>query len=458
MVILFGSPGRSGWYLGKQSFVLRGDYRFGRFCCMIPGPGDCEDSILKCWLYRMVALILAVCVCVLQSAGCRETPYVGLADAGLDADSCPADAGTAPLDDAPVSGLWSWEWVDNPVGEDCGSGCVQLTFAQNVAEGEWDIWEDYLVYRDENQKIVVVDIPGGRHLVIPDLHPEFPIGTGRSAGYSPAIFEDTVFYVLSVYGAAPARLEVVKVELGSERQNVVWERDAAFGYRRARPASMDVYGPRLVSAGGGGDGQVASLTVYAPPWPAEGQVLIGEEYGGWNSIWENTLVFWDQRQTPTSIGGYDFETGQFFSVGTDNDYQYAPRIQGTKIVYMDFRFGDSDPWGSWENSAIAMYDLASGQTKLIAGGFFITAHPDVWEDTVVWMDYRKSLNQSREDLGAVEIWGFDSKTKKRFQITDLPGRPKAYPRIWGDRVFVLMFDRRFLSGNVYMFDVDPSGE
>ena len=52
----------------------------------------------------------------------------------------------------------------------------------------------------------------------------------------------------------------------------------------------------------------------------------------------------------------------------------------------------------------------------------------------------------------MEIYGYDVATETEARITELPGRPKAHPRIWGDRVFV---DMQTLAGGnaIFMFDL-----
>lgn len=48
-----------------------------------------------------------------------------------------------------------------------------------------------------------------------------------------------------------------------------------------------------------------------------------------------------------------------------------------------------------------------------------------------------------------EIWGHDLVSGVDFQITNLPGRAKTTPRIWGDKVYVHMCT----TTGGYMFDI-----
>ena len=99
-----------------------------------------------------------------------------------------------------------------------------------------------------------------------------------------------------------------------------------------------------------------------------------------------------------------------------------------------------------------MKDLDSGEVKQITDGSAIASYPDIHDDIIVWMDWRNCPNpNNKNDLSAIEIWGHNLKTGKTFQITDLPSYQKGYPRIWGDKVFVHMFNGP--KDHIYVFDL-----
>ncbi len=359
-----------------------------------------------------------------------------------------ADGGTDTNSDTS-----SWQWKDNPEGENCDAGCRQVSFAREIKDKDWDIWDQHLVYRDENSKITVVDIENQKHVEIPAPYADTPIEKGMAGAFSPTIYENTVYYVFSIYGVTPGRREIISVNLDEHTQQVVWTRQESGSQAGKLPESLDVFEHRLVSTGGAGNPEEYTLSTYVQPWPTLGEVLINETYGGGGSIWGNTLVFWDERDDPSNIKGYDFDRGVFFPITQDDEHQYAPRIQGHRVVYMDFGKGENDPWGHWQNARVFMFDLDDSTRKKITVGNWITANPDIYDDVVVWMDYRKCRDQRRDDIKDVEIWGLNIETKNRFQITNLPGRPKVHPRIFKDKVFILMFDKKRSGNAIYMFDL-----
>ncbi len=54
-------------------------------------------------------------------------------------------------------------------------------------------------------------------------------------------------------------------------------------------------------------------------------------------------------------------------------------IYGDRIVWEDLRNGTGD---------IRMYDLSTGEEKLITEDSFWQEAPDIYEDRIVWTDYR----------------------------------------------------------------------
>jgi beta propeller repeat protein len=346
-----------------------------------------------------------------------------------------------------------WAWTDNPESEDCGRGCTQLTFEDRVNEMQWDIWEDKLVYADGWWRIFVVDISDKKTLQIPDVYPEYPSSRSASSKVTnayPAIFQNTIFYSLGV-GDTPHRHEIVRVDLASSAQQVIWQRED-HGSEYFLPEELDVYKDCLVTSGSTGDPANRALGFHEPPWPSTGEVLIDRTYGGNNSVWGNTLVFWALDGMREDIRGYDFSTEKFFSVTNDDEYQYAPRIHNRRVVYMDLRLGESNTRGTWAHGAIFMKDLDLGEVLQITDGSALASYPDIYGDIIVWMDWRNcEYPNNKNDLSAIEIWGHNLKTGSSFQITNLPEYKKGFPRIWKDKVYVHMF--KGAENGIYQFEL-----
>jgi beta propeller repeat protein len=188
------------------------------------------------------------------------------------------------------------------------------------------------------------------------------------------------------------------------------------------------------------------------------RVELGEEvapdgYGGRNSMWGDVVAWYTTEMDDYDIRAYDFSASQFTEITDDNEIQLHPRIHGDRVVYMDLQFGDSGGMGNWNHSAVFMYEISTGVTTQITSGAWIAAYPDVYDNIIVWADYRDSANpNNKNSLSGVEIWGYNIDTTTEFKITNLPGRAKTTPRIWGDKVFVAMY--KATSGDaIYMFDL-----
>ena len=87
---------------------------------------------------------------------------------------------------------------------------------------------------------------------------------------------------------------------------------------------------------------------------------------------------------------------------------------------------------------------------------WITSFPDIFDEIIVWADYRDCVDpNSTADLGCVEIWGYDLKKQTEFQITNSPGRRKADPRIWGNRVYFQMDHEKGDGFGLYVVELKP---
>jgi len=76
---------------------------------------------------------------------------------------------------------------------------------------------------------------------------------------------------------------------------------------------------------------------------------------------------------------YDLSSNTEKRITTDTTGQYYPSIYGDKIVYEDYRNGNSD---------IYMYDLSSNTEKRITTDNNEQYNPAIYGDKIVWQDYR----------------------------------------------------------------------
>jgi hypothetical protein len=327
---------------------------------------------------------------------------------------------------------------------------------------EWDVWGNLMTFNDgETTNTRVINHLELKQLLMPNVFPSIGIGPSQgSANFYPCtVFEDTICYSRAVT-IDPDYSAVICADLEDAIQSLVYFRPKQ-GDDFPNPAeSTDLYGTRIVSMGGCGEVMDSwPLCTFDMENPGTYQEIAPHYYGSHNSMWGD-IVVWYSEIGGYDIRGYDFSTGEEFDVVADDEVQFNARIHGTRVVYQDLRFGDGGtPQTSWAHSAVFVYDLASHVTTQITSGEWIAADPDVHENIVVWADYRDSADPNNADsLSGVEIWGYNLDTGTEFQITNLPGRPKAMPRIWGDKVFVHMYKTTPGQNAIYMFDLPPAAK
>ncbi|MFO8070654.1 MAG: hypothetical protein R6V85_02155, partial [Polyangia bacterium] len=89
-------------------------------------------------------------------------------------------------------------------------------------------------------------------------------------------------------------------------------------------------------------------------------------------------------------------------------------------------------------------------------GEWIACYPDVHGENIIWLDYRACDNPNNvNNFSCAEIWGYNLSTEQEFQVTDLPGRAKQTPRVWGDKVYVHMMKEDPSEDAIYRFDLPP---
>ena len=383
-----------------------------------------------------------------------DTGTDGDTDTDTDSDS-DTDSDTATVPEGFVPDAGPWDWTDLPNASDCGADCVQLTYTDEVRVLEWDVWGNLLSFNDEAPITHVVNHAEEKQLTIPNVYPAISIGQySDSANFYPTIYEQTVCYSKLAGNGTVVFSDVICADLDAEIQQLVYHRSKA-GYDFPNPAKYsDLYGTRFASMGGCGDVMDSwPLCMFSMESPGTYEEIAPTHYGSHNSMWGDVVV-WYKEDSGYNIQGHDFSSGTTFNITDDSEVQFNPRIHGTRVVYQDLRFGSGGtPQTSWAHSAIFMYDLNTHITTQITSGAWIAADPDVHNNIIVWADYRDSADPNNQNsLSGVEIWGYNIDTSTEFKITNLPGRAKTTPRIWGDKVFVHMY--KATSGDaIYMFDL-----
>ncbi len=89
---------------------------------------------------------------------------------------------------------------------------------------------------------------------------------------------------------------------------------------------------------------------------------------------------------------------------TDSHPPLNPAIQGNRMVWMDMR-NDLTPDDSNKNYDIYMYDIIADETYQITAQLTKEENPDIWEDYIVWIDYR--LGPGNGDVYVYDL-GLDS--------------------------------------------------
>jgi len=356
-----------------------------------------------------------------------------------------------------------WDWEDLPDAGDCGQdGCRQLTFGDGVDFLEWDVWGSLLTYSDgDSTKTFVVDTTSNKQLEIPSPYPDLNVGpVWGSLNFFPAtIFQSVVCYSRMTAVDTAHFADVICADLESEIQMPVYHRPKV-GDDFPQPAMYsDLYGTRFVSTGGCGEVMDSKpLCVFDLDAPGTYLEAAPSYYGFNNSLWEDVVVWFVEEGALGNfdIRGYDFSASQFIEVTDDDVVQAYPRIHGDRVVYMDLRFGTGEFAGDWNHAAVFLHDLVTHETRQITDEGHTSIDPDVHGDIVVWMDYRGCADPNDAyGFTCAEVWGYNLATETEFQVTNLPGRSKQTPRIWGDKVFIQM--SKVGGGDaIYMFDL-PAG-
>jgi beta propeller repeat protein/parallel beta-helix repeat protein len=192
------------------------------------------------------------------------------------------------------------------------------------------------------------------------------------------------------------------------------------------------------------DNDTDHLPLTAPPAQhkdrklilTEYQITTNESYQSNPAIYEDRIVWQDDRNGNLNIYMYDISTSREIQITTNESNQYIPDIDADNIVWNDLRNGKRN---------VYMYNLSTSTESRITTNTSDQWLPAIYKDKIVWIDYRN---------GKAEIYIYNLSTSEETQITNSES-DKFDPDIYGDRL--VWRDYRENSG-IYMYDLSTFRE
>jgi len=177
-------------------------------------------------------------------------------------------------------------------------------------------------------------------------------------------------------------------------------------------------------------------------------------------IYENKVVYQDDRNGNWDIYMYDLETGEETRITYSVADQINPKIYENKIVYQDNRNGNWDiymvdlseevaePSGLPDEGGFDFLGELPLEEIQITIGLSDKTNPSIYGNKIVWGDYRSKVCK--------DIYMYDLETREEFEITKcgsfLPRTNHQFPVIY-DNIIV------WNNGNrIYMCDLEKNGQ
>jgi beta propeller repeat protein len=135
---------------------------------------------------------------------------------------------------------------------------------------------------------------------------------------------------------------------------------------------------------------------------------------------------------------YDLSTSKETQITTNESQQDYPAIYGDKIVWQDYRNGNS----SWSKTDIYMYNLStSTETQITTSGS--ASDPKIYGDRIVYVN-------------GSQIYMYDLSTSKETKVTAYESTRQDNPAIYGDRI--VWVDERNRNVDIYMYNISTHTE
>ena len=154
-------------------------------------------------------------------------------------------------------------------------------------------------------------------------------------------------------------------------------------------------------------------------------------------IHRDIVVWQDNRNGNWDIYGYDLSRKHEFHITTSEADQISPAMCGNVVVWQDNRLGNWDIYG---------YDLSTNREIWIMLNSADQCSPAIYKDIVVWEDFRN---------GNWDIYGYNFLTSQIFPVTTNMDNQR-FPAIHGDTV--VWMDSRNGNWDIYYYNLSNEAE
>ncbi|PID38594.1 MAG: hypothetical protein CSB49_04775 [Proteobacteria bacterium] len=331
-------------------------------------------------------------------------------------------------------------------GKACGAHCKQITFGKWV-EIDYDVRGDLLVYPS---------LTNGYHLHLLRLDTlkevrlrEYtrPARTCTTAGTDGThVVYSCLLYSEPVTGGHPTmRLAVSTVDLTTWQETDLYCRDVPQAQKPCRAGRMGLLGETIGLSWNPG---VCKNVVYTLPLAGGTLSQVSSMNASWLSMEGQAMVWSGAPSGKVQVVLHMLGSGTAPKAIRPNSLaQFQPRTDGKQVVWIE----GADCLGPVQKD-VFHYDIATKKVTQITNSSSAEFLPDVDGDWIVWEDWRNTpggdpaINKANSD-----IYAYNIKTKKEYQLTNLPAR-ELTPRIDNGRVFFQMLDDKGAE-NMFMIDL-----
>ncbi len=330
----------------------------------------------------------------------------------------------------------SLTWRKNHEGIDCGPGCRQLTFEEVNTGLGWAVNDRYLACStDTKAEALIVDMKTNCHSFI--RHPEYGIGD-KHTSYGNSSFSKSNYRLIYRIDRwdSPFKKELFIIDLHSGESwsllvdEGIFSETTTYNYPSILEKNIFYIEQSAEESSNAQAKLFDTVSKTIKPISEPNRHLYRTRAEGDYVVWMDLA-----GTSPADIYAHRISTGNTWNLSNHESSQFNPRMDGTRVVWTDLRNGGGSVYGSHENADVYMYDFETGELVRITDKPWVQLYPDISGDRIVWQDYRAcNFPNDKGDFSNVDIWMYDLKTQKEYQLTSFEGS-ESEAHIHGDNLF-----------------------
>lgn len=330
--------------------------------------------------------------------------------------------------------------------------CKRMT--KGIVDAGSQCFDDrYMAYTGEYGEFYLVDYLNDKQMAIPTEKTGKPYALIGEMALDPALSDNNLYFVQEDLSGDLVSQWVVRYDFDIGKRTKILSNANVKFETLDRITNLHFNQEFNIMASHGGCGQITNNLCLFDLTDIDDYKILDSHVGAYDM--DGDWLVWQ-----TSSIGHDWDDLILYNLRTRERRQITeetyplwwPKIHGKYVVYQSMKHSNSyDFEGGWDHAMVVLYNIETQEKTEITTPGWAAITPWVYDNIVVWLDYRNAESPNNRHMPGAEVWAYNIDTKRQTKIIGGENLHLGNPSIVKDKLFTLTADSQKIS--VYLWDL-----